>query len=95
MKRYAILKKGKTIESTIPGMYAGYKKGKIFGRLDCRSGMRMSKSQRVFFHTLEDAVLQDYRPCKNCKPLNHDLWQQIKHLVPEYETLDAFYNRDK
>ena len=57
MKLYKILKKGKIIESEIPGTLAGYKIGKIFGRLDCKSGMGMMKKEnRVFFHTLEDAV---------------------------------------
>lgn len=43
MNLYKILKEGEIIESPMPGEYAGYKKGKIFGRLDCKSGMRMKK----------------------------------------------------
>ena len=71
MKIYKILKASETVESTIPGMYAGWKPGKIFGRLDCESGKRMKKENRVFFHSLEDTINEGYRPCKNCKPLDN------------------------
>lgn len=72
MKKYKVLKDGKTTESDIPGKYAGYKRGKIFGRLDCKSGMRMNTENRVFFLSWDDAISQGYRPCKNCKPLPND-----------------------
>lgn len=65
---YKVLQDGGIIESSVPGKYAGYKKGKIFGRLDCKSGMRMRKENRVFFLTWDDAIEAGYRPCKNCKP---------------------------
>lgn len=67
-KFYEILTKGVTILTTMPGNYAGNKPRKIFGRLDCKSGMRMKKENRVFFATWEDAIEQGYRPCKKCKP---------------------------
>ena len=68
MKLYKILRKGKIILSPDSGLYAGNKPRKIFGRLDCKSGMRMKKENRVFFHSWEDAIEMGYRPCKNCKP---------------------------
>lgn len=73
VKTYIILKPDgrggiKIIESRIPGLFGGYKKDKILGRLDCKSGMRMKKENRVFFHSFEDAIACGYRPCKNCKP---------------------------
>ncbi|MBI3336364.1 metal-binding protein [Candidatus Peregrinibacteria bacterium] len=71
-KLYKILKGGEIILSEIPGKYAGWRPGKIFGRLDCRSGMRMKKENRVFFHTWDDAVEEGYRPCKKCKPTPED-----------------------
>lgn len=71
-KTYKILKRGGIIESAVPGRYAGWKPGKIFGRLDCASGMRMKEENRVFFHTWEDAIAAGYRPCKKCKPTPHD-----------------------
>lgn len=93
MKLYSILKQGEIIQSKIPGEYAGWAPGKIFGRLDCKSGMRMKKENRVFFHTLEDAVNELYRPCKKCRPLDEDGFEKIKHMVP-YGTLKEFYERE-
>ena len=93
MKRlYTILKNGEKIKSIIPGKYAGWAPGKIFGRLDCKSGIRMKKENRVFFHKLEDAVKQGYRPCRNCVPIDEKDFEKIKYLVPE-KTLNDFYNR--
>ncbi len=87
---YKILENGQTILSDIPGKYAGHKRYKIFGRLDCKSGRIMTKENRVFFHTLEDAILHGYRPCRNCKPIDEEDFQRIKGDVP-YKTLDEFY----
>jgi len=94
MKLYTILKNGNFIKSPIPGKYAGWGPGKIFGRLDCKSGMRMKKENRVFFHTLKDAVNEGYRPCKKCKPINEKDFAQIQYLVPMYLNVEDFYNRD-
>jgi len=93
MKQYTILKEGEFIPSEIPGEYAGWASGKIFGRLDCKSGMRMKKENRVFFHSLEDAVSEGYRPCKKCQPIDEEEFEEIRHLVL-YETMREFYNRD-
>lgn len=94
MKLYIVLKDGEFVESFLPGEYAGNKTHKIFGRLDCKTGEKlMKKENRVFFHSLEDAVKEGYRPCKNCQPINEEDFERIKHLVP-YKTLEEFYNRD-
>lgn len=92
-KLYKILNGGEIVESETPGTLAGYAPDRIFGRLDCKSGMRMKKENRVFFHTLEDAVTEGYRPCKNCKPMGENEFEGIRHLVP-YKTLYEFYHRD-
>jgi methylphosphotriester-DNA--protein-cysteine methyltransferase len=68
MKIFKVIVNGKTIESDVPGLYAGWRPGKIFGRLNCKSGLRMKKGNRVFFLTYQDAIDSGYRPCKNCKP---------------------------
>lgn len=73
-KSYKILKNGKVVPSSIPGRYAGWRPGKIFGRLDCWSGMRMKKENRVFFLTWDNAIAEGYRPCKNCKPTPTDAY---------------------
>ena len=95
MKPYKILKYGEIIGSRKKGTLAGWGPGKVFGTLNCKSGMRMKKEHRVFFHTLEDAVMEGYRPCKNCRPIGEEDFTRIRHLVPEYKTLQEFYNRDK
>jgi DNA/RNA endonuclease YhcR with UshA esterase domain len=69
MKKYKVLKNGRIMESNVPGKYAGWCPGKIFGRLDCKSGMRMKKENRVFFLTWDDAIDAGYQPCKKCKPM--------------------------
>lgn len=87
-------KEGRTIVSVTPGAYAGWRTGKIFGRLDCASGKRLLKPEnRVFFATLEDAVLEGYRPCQKCRPISESEFENIRGIVP-YATLHAFYNRD-
>lgn len=94
-KLYRLLRSGKTMMSETPGEYAGWRGGKIFGRLDCQSGKRLIQPKnRVFFATLEDAVREGYRPCQRCKPIDENDFNNIRSLVP-YATLDAFYNRDK
>jgi len=78
-KNYKIMKDdGCIARSKRKGKYAGWngrrKDRKIFGRLDCKSGIRMKKENRVFFHTWSDAVAAGFRPCKNCKPTPHDTY---------------------
>lgn len=68
MKLYRVWIKGRIVEVPFPGRYAGIKTQKVFGRLDCRGGMRALKKNRVFFLFWEDAVEAGYRPCKNCRP---------------------------
>jgi len=65
--------------SYIPGKYSGNKTHKIFGRLDCKSGMCMFKENRVFFANWKDAIKCGYRPCEKCKPTQMDKY-------PEQET---------
>lgn len=86
-KLYKVIKKGRETTSLLPGKFAGNKTHKIFGRLDCKTGMRlMKKENRVFFLTWEDAVAAGYRPCKNCKPDPDDRYRQHRKLE---ETLEA------
>lgn len=94
-KLYRVLRAGETVMSETPGRYAGWRGGRIFGRLDCQSGKRLiHPKNRVFFATLEDAVREGYRPCQKCLPMDENDFKSIRYLV-SYATLDAFYNRDK
>ena len=45
---------------------AGNKKLRIYGTLDCFSGKRMKKENRVFFSSETEAIENGYRCCKNC-----------------------------
>lgn len=67
---------GEITDSNKSGKYAGWngkrKNRLIFGRLDCKTGMRMKKENRVFFHTWDDAIANNFRPCKLCKPTPKD-----------------------
>lgn len=75
-KLYKLLKKGKRVVSLIPGTYAGNTTHQIFGRLDCKSGMRMHKESRVFFANWEDAIAAGYRPCEKCGPRHSDFYPE-------------------
>lgn len=51
------------------GKYAGSRGDKIFGRLDCQSGLRkLHPENRVFFPDWFEATEAGYRPCKVCRP---------------------------
>ena len=45
---------------------AGNRKLKIYGALNCASGKRLKKENRVFFSGEEEAIKNGYRPCGNC-----------------------------
>ena len=72
-KRYRVIKGGKEVLSRIPGEFAAIVTQKRWGRLDCFSGARAKKENRIFFARLQDALAyareHGFRPCKNCKPL--------------------------
>ncbi len=68
IKTYRILKNRQVVSTNVRGKYAGYAPGKIFGKLDCDSGVLMKREYRVFFHCWEDAIREGYTPCKNCVP---------------------------
>jgi methylphosphotriester-DNA--protein-cysteine methyltransferase len=73
MRVFKVMKSGKIVESGRPGRFAGNVTHKIFGRLDCASGLALMKpGNRVFFLAWEDAVAAGYRPCKKCRPTPRD-----------------------
>jgi len=65
-KQYKILTSRGIHLSFRKGILAGNRKLKIYGTLDCYSGKRMKKKNRVFFLTELDALQCSYRPCKIC-----------------------------
>jgi methylphosphotriester-DNA--protein-cysteine methyltransferase len=55
--------------------FAGYKPGKIYGRLSCASGKRMKPQNRVFFRDEQEAISTGYRPCAHCMPAQYRQWR--------------------
>lgn len=54
---------------------AGHKKLHIYGRLGCRSGKRMNKTNRVFFIDETEAHSMGFRPCGHCMKEQYKLWK--------------------
>ncbi len=48
---------------------------RIFGALDCWSGKRMKRENRVFFMSREEALEAGYRPCGHCMKIDYDQWK--------------------
>ena len=72
---------GRIYLSSEPGALGGYRRGKIYGRLDCKSANRtIAKGgyvkNRVFFQNEETAVKAGYRPCAVCMPEKYREWKK-------------------
>jgi methylphosphotriester-DNA--protein-cysteine methyltransferase len=70
---------GKPYSSATKGLLGGYRKLKIYGRLDCPNAlMWLAKGHyvkhRVFF--ADEAVAKEagYRPCSRCLPEQYARW---------------------
>jgi methylphosphotriester-DNA--protein-cysteine methyltransferase len=64
--------------------WAGNRKLKIYGRLDCPSGKRMKKMNRVFFSSEEQAVQLGFRPCARCLQKDYSKWKAARSLLIEH-----------
>ena len=62
--------------------YGGYRKAKIYGTLQCRSGKRMKIGNRVFFENEEEAIAEGYRPCAHCLPRQYKAWKAGRAVLP-------------
>ena len=56
---------------------AGNARLKIYGRLDCVSGRRMRRENRVFFADEAEALAAGYRPCGSCLHAEYLRWKSI------------------
>jgi methylphosphotriester-DNA--protein-cysteine methyltransferase len=66
------------LRSTIRGgaiKLGGNRRLKIYGKLDCASGKRMDRENRVFFATEADAIQNGYRPCGHCMRDAYQKWK--------------------
>jgi methylphosphotriester-DNA--protein-cysteine methyltransferase len=64
---------GRPYPSTTPGQFGGYRRARIYGRLDCPSALRAIAAggyvkHRVFFADEATAKAAGYRPCAVCLP---------------------------
>jgi hypothetical protein len=71
---------GRPYPSTVPGILGGYRRRRIYGRLDCPSALRAIAGggyirHRVFFADEETARAAGYRPCAVCLPETYARWQ--------------------
>ena len=48
---------------------------KIYGTLQCASGKRMLRGNRVFFSSEEEAISNGFRPCGNCMKVKYRQWK--------------------
>src|SRR4051794_30880355 len=64
--------------------FGGNKQLKIYGHLQCRSGKRMKKENRIFFSSTEEAIALGYRPCGHC------MYKAFK----DYKKMDLFSKTD-
>ena len=55
--------------------FGGNIKLKIFGTLQCASGKRMKRVNRVFFASVEEAVELGFRPCGHCMKTEYKKWK--------------------
>jgi len=53
----------------------GNSKLKIFGKLNCSSGKRMKKENRVFFKSTLEAMQLGFRPCGHCMRNEYRVWK--------------------
>jgi hypothetical protein len=72
---------GQPYASPQPGTLGGHRRGRIYGRLDCRAALRALarggySRQRVFFRDEATAVAAGYRPCAVCMPAEYAYWKR-------------------
>lgn len=56
-------------------LLGGNGKLKIYGKLNCTSGKRMRKENRVFFKSEEEAISNGFRPCGHCMRSGYKKWK--------------------
>lgn len=54
--------------------FAGNTKLRVYGTLECKSGKRMKRENRIFFKTEDEAVKAGYRPCAHCMKDKYQQW---------------------
>ena len=55
--------------------FGGNRSLKIYGTLQCKSGKRMKKENRVFFVSESEAIKNGFRPCGHCMKGKYQKWK--------------------
>lgn len=55
--------------------FGGNKNLKIYGKLDCKSGQRMKRKNRVFFASEKEGIKNNFRPCGHCMRSDYKKWK--------------------
>ncbi|MGN7787556.1 Ada metal-binding domain-containing protein [Niabella sp. 22666] len=55
--------------------WGGHQQLKIYGVLNCASGKRMKRTNRVFFKSEQEALRNGYRPCGHCMKAAYKKWK--------------------
>jgi methylphosphotriester-DNA--protein-cysteine methyltransferase len=95
VKTYTLLDQDRRpYQSHTPGTLGGYRRNRIYGRLDCPSALRaIGKGQyekhRVFFADEDAAIAAGYRPCGSCLRPEYRRWlaaSESRKVVARAET---------
>lgn len=54
--------------------FGGNLKLKIYGSLQCKSGKKMKRENRVFFQSEKQAIDAGFRPCAHCLHTQYNRW---------------------
>ena len=82
--RYLLLgRDGRPYRSSVAGTLGGYRRRRIYGRLDCPAALRALQHghyapYRVFFADEPTAVAAGYRPCARCLPEAYQRWKSTR-----------------
>ena len=58
--------------------FGGNIKLNIYGTLQCKSGKRLKKENRVFFASENEAIENGFRPCGHCMKTKYKKWIYLK-----------------
>lgn len=56
-------------------LFAGNSQLKIYGMLNCASGKRMKKENRIFFVSAKEAIKHGFRPGGHCMKNEYKNWK--------------------
>ncbi|AWH83683.1 metal-binding protein [Flavobacterium album] len=57
--------------------FAGNSKAGIYGKLNCRSGKKLLRKNRVFFTDEAEALYHNYRPCGHCMKQEYSIFKTV------------------